>query len=118
MTNGATHVQRIVPSGLPEFTFYADNLPILTHTKTSRCENSLVTGQLNRFYDIQVSGNITLFAISFNPHGLAIFLDIPISEFYNQNIPLKYLLKDEFSELETKLYEAKFFSEKIFVAEQ
>ncbi len=114
---GEEHVQRIVPSGLLELIFYLRDKPVPTDRNKSIDENTLITGQLNEFYDIRITGNISLFSIIFLPHGLSVFLDIPLQELYNQNVPLQFIFKNSVSELESKLFEAKSFKERISIIE-
>jgi AraC-like DNA-binding protein len=65
-----------------------------------------------------VSGNLTLFAIYFYPHGLSIFLDLPLNELYNQSIPLRFILKDAASKLEDELSGVESFDQRISIAER
>lgn len=112
------HTQRIVPSGLMELLFYFGNKPVSEDKNKSINENTIITGHLREYYDINVSGRLSLFSILFKPHGLSMFFNIPLIEFYNQNVPLKYILKHEILELEMKLYEAYSFTERIKVIEK
>ncbi len=115
--DGRQHIQRIVPSGLPELIFYFGDKPVSSNRKKSINECSLISGQLNEFYDIKITGNISLFSIIFKPHGLSFFLDIPLEELYNQNVPFELIFKNEVNKLETRLYEAGSFTERIIVIE-
>lgn len=117
ISDGKQHVQRIVPSGLPELIFYFGDKPVSENRKKSINECSLITGQLNEFYDIKISGNISLFSIIFKPHGLSFFLDIPFQELYNQNVPFELVFKNDINEIETRLYESRSFTERIAVIE-
>lgn len=117
LPSGNKHIQRIVPSGLLELVFYFDDKPIVADKTKSNKDNTLITGQLNEYFDIEITGKISLFSIIFQPHGLSAFLDIPIQELYNQNVPLSLIFKNDINELETKLYEAKSFSKRISIIE-
>ena len=79
LTEGAEHVQRIVPNGLFELSFYLGDLPQPTNANRSFPGNSLVTGQLKDYYDIKVIRRLSLFSVIFQPHGLSMFFDIPMS---------------------------------------
>ncbi len=118
MPNGKTHIQRIVPNCLMDLIFYFGNRPITLDKNKNLNENSILNGQQNGYYDIVVSDTLSMFSISFLPYGAKMFFDIPTSEFFNQNIPLKYLVKDKTTELESNLFEAKSFESKIFVIEK
>lgn len=111
-------IQRIVPNGLMELIFYFGNVPESLDKDISIHENTIVAGQLSKYYDIRIKGTLSIFSVIFQPFGLAELLDIPLSELFNQNIPLKYLIKDITNELETKLFEANSFSERIKITEQ
>ena len=111
------HTQRIVPNGLLELIFYLGDKPVSEDKNKSINENTLISGQLSEFYDIQISGKLSLFSIQFQPHGLSLFIDIPLIELYNQNVPLKFIFKNGIDELETKLFEANSFQNKIKIVE-
>jgi len=114
---GKEHIQRIIPNGLPEIMFYFGDRPVSNGNGSSFCDNSLVSGQSNRYLDLKISGKVSLFSILLKPHGLNMFFDIPQNELLNQSIPLKFLNKKFTSELETKLNEAVSFRERIQIAE-
>lgn len=115
---GKKHIQRIVPSGLPELIFYFGNRPQTTGSEKSIPENACVSGQQNRFYDLQISGKLSLFSILFQPHGASLFFDIPVNELFAQNVPLKFIVNSEAPELESKLSAAETFLKKVSVAEK
>lgn len=115
---GEKHMQRIVPSGLPELIFYFGNLPTTINSENSIPENTCISGQQKGFYDLDISGKLSLFSILFHPHGAALFFNIPINELFAQNVPLKFIVHSEASVLESKLSEAETFQEKVLLAEK
>ena len=115
--NNQHHIQRIVPNGLMELMFYLGDKPVSNDKRKSISENSIITGHLREFYDINVSGQLSLFSILFKPHGLSMFFDIPLNELYNQNVPFMYIFKQDAVELEMNLYEATSFPERIKIIE-
>uniref|UniRef100_UPI0032175AD3 AraC family transcriptional regulator n=1 Tax=uncultured Draconibacterium sp. TaxID=1573823 RepID=UPI0032175AD3 len=115
---GEKHIQRIVPSGLSELIFYFDDIPKSINENITISENTVITGQLNSYYDIAIQNKISLFSIIFQPLGLTKLLDIPANKLFNQNVPLKHILKNTTIDLESQLYEAKTFAERINIAEQ
>nr|NQU91621.1 AraC family transcriptional regulator [Bacteroidota bacterium] len=117
ISNGTEYLQRIVPNGLMELIFYLGDKPQALDKAKNIPENACLSGQQKGYYDIIVPAKLSLFSILFQPHGASMFFDIPISEFYDQNIPLKYLLRDKAIELESDLYESKTFCEKINIVE-
>lgn len=118
MPVGQEHIQRIVPNGLSELIFYLGDKPVSKDKNKSINENSVISGQLSEFYDIQISGKLSLFSILFQPQGLSMFLDIPLNELHNQNIPLKFILKNNTNKLENRLFETNSFAERIRIVEQ
>jgi AraC-like DNA-binding protein len=118
LPSGEKHIQRIVPSGLPELIFYFGNRPKTIDTKKSIPENTCINGQQKDFFDLEVAGKLSLFSILFNPHGLALIFNIPINELFTQNVPLKFIAKNETSELESNLFEAETFQQKVSIAEK
>jgi AraC-like DNA-binding protein len=112
------HMQRIVPNGLMELMFYLGNKPKSLDVNKPFLENTVLSGQQKGYYDIVVSGKLSLFSVSFRPYGAKLFFDIPSSEFFNQNTPLKYLLKEKVNELECELYESATFEGKILIIEK
>lgn len=117
MPRGNVHVQRIVPNGLFELIFYLGDKPEPVDTNKSISEKTVITGQLKEYYDLTIRGDLSLFSIIFQPHGLSIFFDLPLSELYNQNVPLRFLIKNAVDELESKLLEADTFSSRIEIVE-
>lgn len=117
MSIGEVHTQRIVPNGLIELIFYFDKKPVSTDDSKPIIDTSTLTGHLSEYYDIKVSEKLSLFSIIFKPYGLSAFLDIPCNELYNQNVPLRFILKSSVDELENRLYEASSFSQRVSIAE-
>lgn len=117
ISEGKEHIQRIVPNGLFELIFYLNDKPKATDDKKAINDNIIVTGQLNNHHDLIITGKLSLFAIYFLPHGLSMFLDLPLKELFNQSVPLKYIIKDKVSKLEDELTAAVTFQEQIKIAE-
>jgi len=115
---GKEHIHRIVPNGLTELTFYLGDLPESLDRGKDLPEHTLLSGQQKEYYDIRISGLLSLFSITFRPHGLVTFFDIPVNEIFNHNIPLKYVIKEAVDELESKLSETCSFTGRIGIAEQ
>jgi len=111
------HTQRIVPNGLLEIMFYLGDKPVSADPTRSINENFIVTGHLREFYDINVSGKLSLISVLFKPHGLSVFFDIPLNEIYNQNVPFRYIFKHDAFELENKLCGSNSFAERIRIIE-
>lgn len=118
LPNGSEHIQRLVPNGLMELMFYLGDKPKSLDANKHILENTILSGQQKNYYDIIVAGKLSLFSISFQPCGAKFFFDIPSNVFFNQNVPLKYIIKDKVVELEYQLYESETFEDKIYVVEK
>ncbi|MFW5687525.1 MAG: DUF6597 domain-containing transcriptional factor, partial [Bacteroidota bacterium] len=68
---GQVHIQRLVPTGLPDLTFYFHSKPIALNNHRSFADVSIITGQQKEYYDLSLSRKTSLFAILFQPHGLS-----------------------------------------------
>lgn len=117
LPEGQQHIQRIVPTGLPELTFYFDGKPKSLHSNRRIPENTILCGQLKGYYDIAVTGSLSMFSVSFMPFGLRLFTGIPADEFYDLNVPFRYV--SELSDrLEDALFEALSFEERVAITER
>ena len=97
------YTHRVVPSGLFELIFYLEDRPRTDDSRKSIDDNLLLTGQLKDYYDLRISGRLSLFCINFHPHGLAMFLDLPLNELFEHSVPLRLLVKDRVNRLENQL---------------
>jgi AraC-like DNA-binding protein len=118
LQEGASHVQRIVPTGLIELSFYLGEKPFTTDERKNSVDSTVISGQCAGYYDIEVTGNFSIFSVTFQPQGAMMFFDLPLSELYDLQIPLRYLYKIETDEIETSLYEARTFREKAVLIER
>lgn len=118
LPRGEEHVQRIVPSGLAELIFYMGDRPGCKDENKAMSDNALITGQLNDFYDLEIKGSMSLFAVVFLPYSLSLFFDVPAVEFNNRHTPLRYLLRDEVNGLEDMISEAQTMQQKVMVVER
>jgi AraC-like DNA-binding protein len=113
-----THIQRIIPNGLMELLFYLGNKPVALDETKHIPENTILSGQLKGFYDIAVTGKLSIFSVSFQPFGAKMFFDIPSDKLFDQNVPLNYIIKDKVAKLESDLYECESFERKISIVEK
>lgn len=114
---GGEYLHRIIPNGLSELMFYLGDLPESMDSGKSITDHSLLSGQQKEFYDLRISGLLSLFSIIFQPHGLLVFFNLPLGELFNLNVPLRDILDDSVTELETKLSEAGSFAKQKSIAE-
>ena len=112
------HIQRIVPTGLADMTFYFDDVPQDIIRKETAMSRSVINGQQTSFFDLKVRGHISLFSVTFTPQGTRQFFNIPISEIYNMCLPLKMLAGKTADEIEEQLFHAPNMSSRIEVVEK
>ena len=115
---GQEYAHRVVPSGLFELIFYLEDRPMTCDARKSINDNILLTGQLKDYYDLRISGRLSLFCINFHPHGLAMFLDLPLNELFEHSVPLRLLVKDKVNRLEDQLSSARSHVQHKRVAEE
>lgn len=115
---GSSYHHSIVPNGLMELNFYLGEKPIVTHPAKQLTESTLISGQQKSVYDLQIERSLSLFSITFQPLGAKAFFDIPMSEFCDRNIPLRFINKEFTAKLESQLFESKSFGEKVALAEK
>lgn len=115
---GGNHTQRIIPNGLMELVFYIEGRPQSLDAGKHLEANSNISGQLRKYYDLELAGQLSMFSVSFQPQGAQMFFDVPSNELYDQNVPLQCLLKSKIEPLEEGLYEAKSFEDRICIIEK
>lgn len=93
LPDGEKHIQRIIPSGLPELSLYIGSRPQILGNKKDFEDNFILNGHQKEFYDLQIEKELRVFSIVFQPQGLMAFFNFPLNEVYNQSVPLKYLNK-------------------------
>jgi len=115
---GEKCVQRITPTGLTELMFYFTPRPkILTNNKYLS-DNVALFGHQNDFYDMELTGDLSVFSIVFKPQGLMRFFKFPLHEICNQNVPLHHLInRQTCRDLEEKMGEAITFHQRVHIAE-
>ncbi len=115
--NNSEHIQRIVPNGLMDLILYLGDRPKSLDENKQLSENTILGGQQKAYYDLAVSGRLSLFSISFLPHAAKVFFGIPADEFFDQNIALKYIIKEGVAALEISVAESDTFEDRIRIIE-
>lgn len=118
MPDGEEHIQRIVPNGLTELTFYLSNKPKSLDHKKSITGNVILSGHLKSYYDISVTSSLSMFSVSFMPFGVRMFMKMPADELYDLNVPFRFIVPEMADRLEDALYEAGTFEEKVSITER
>lgn len=115
LDKGLQYSQRIIPSGLPELIFYFDKRPDAQNRTLEG--NALLNVQQNDYYDLIISENLSIFSVTFHPHGISQFFNFPLYELQNQSVFLAYIDKEWSNLVEQKLEESKSFQDRVEVIE-
>ena len=110
-------VQRIIPTGLTELLLYFTPRPKILTDNKFLSGNAALYGQQHDFYDMELTGDLSVFSIVFQPKGITQFFKFPLHEICNQNVPLLYLCGQEGRDLEEKMGEAATFQQRVSIAE-
>ena len=114
------HIQCIVPNGLMEINFYFDSRPryLSPEKQPDLCSTSMITGQQNRHFKLEITGKLSMFSVTFLPYGIMMLFGIPAKELLNQHVPFQCLSKEQCYEWETRLSETRSFEEKCRVMDK
>ena len=118
LDEGERCVQRIIPTGFTELLLYFTKRPNVLSNNKSLSDNVALYGQQNGYYDIEMTGDLSVFSIVFQPQGLMQFFKFPLNEICNQNVPLKYLNGQTGRDLEEKMGEAVSFHQRVRIVER
>jgi AraC-like DNA-binding protein len=110
-------VQRITPTGLAELMLYFTPRPKILTDNKNLSDNVVLYGHQNGFYDMELTGELSVFSIVFQPQGLMQFFNFPLSEIYNRNISLKDINRQTGRDLEEKMNEATTFQHRVGIVE-
>jgi len=112
-----TCIQRITPTGLTELQLYFTPRPKVLNSDNDLSDNVALYGHQNYFYDIKLTGKLSVFSVVFQPQGLMQFFKFPLHEIYNQNVPLQHLNGQAGRDLEEKMSEATTFHQRVSIVE-
>lgn len=115
---GTVHSQRIIPTGLTELTFILGDK--ISSNSTTGCFNShtLLTGQQNRFYDLNASGKLKLLTVTMRPNGLSQLMKVSSHELLNQTICAEDIWGQSVIDLCDRIFHAGNLNEQIRLVEQ
>jgi len=117
LDKGESCVQRIIPTGLTELLLYFTPRPKILTDNRYLSDNVALYGQQNDFYDMELTGDLSVFSIVFQPQGIMQFFKFPLHEICNQNVPLLYLCGQTGRDLAEKMSEATTFPQRVSIAE-
>lgn len=119
LSKGERYRHRIVPSGLMELSFYLGNQPaVIKNSKSNQLDCTMLTGQLLNHYEVEVSDDLDLFSITFQPQGAMMFLELPLSELSNQTIAFNEVFNESTGQIEEQLFFANSFQKRIKIVEE
>jgi AraC-like DNA-binding protein len=117
LDKGEVCVQRIIPTGLTELMLYFTPRPkILTENK-DLSDNVALYGHQNDFYDMKLTGELSVFSVAFQPQGLMQFFNFPLNEICNRNVSLKDINGQAGRDLEEKMNMATTFQQRVSIVE-
>lgn len=102
-----THSQRIIPTGLPELSFYLGNKASTFDDNRDLNACAILSGQQKSYYDITASGHLKMISVTFQPHGLAAINKLILGELLNQSIDASLIFGMGIKQLSEQLYESK-----------
>lgn len=117
LDTGEVCIQRIIPTGLTELMLYFTPRPKILTDNKNLSDNVALHGHQNSFYDMELTGNLSVFSIVFEPQGLMQFFNFPLTEICNRNISLKDIHGQEGRDLEEKMSEASTFPQRVNIVE-
>ena len=117
LDKGEICVQRIIPTGLPELLLYFTPRPKILTDNKHLSDNVALYGHQNDFYDMELTGELSVFSIVFQPQGLMQFFKFPLNEICNRNISLKDINGQAGRDLEEKMNETNTFQQRVSIVE-
>ena len=117
LDKGEICVQRIIPTGLTELLLYFTPRPKVLSSNKYLSDDVALYGHQNDFYDIQLTGELSVFSVVFQPQGLMHFFKFPLHEIRNQNVPLQYINGQAGRDLVEKMSEATTFHQRVSIVE-
>ncbi len=110
---GKRYDHRIIPSGLPELTFYLGYRPEVRDSSKNFSGYAVISGQLDHHYDLGISNSLRMFSVSLRPQAIPLFLKTPASLYFNRNVSLTDIIGTESHRIEDLLYHSLSFEEQI-----
>ena len=117
LDKGEVCVQRIVPTGFTELLLYFTPHPKVLNSKKYVSDSVALYGHQNDFYDIELTGALSVFSIVFQPQGVMKFFKFPMHEICNLNVPLQHICGQTGRDLVEKMGDATTFLQRVNIAE-
>lgn len=101
----ARTIERAIPIGCMQLVFHRKNRVFSTAINDFQPQ-AFIEGQMSTYWDLHYEGENETIAITLTPQGVQAFLNVPIVEFYNKNIPIKCLGDRLFTDLQQAVLDA------------
>ncbi len=92
------------PIGCPQIIFHKQ-APLYVPELNVTQDKLTVSGQVNFSSHLYADGNIEMIVVVFHPHAMSMFLNIPTSLFYNQEVSGYSLENKSLNELATRIFD-------------
>ncbi len=90
------------PIGCPQFIFHKQTPLYIPELNTTQ-DRLTVSGQVNFSSHLYASGDVEMIVVVFHPHAMSMFLNMPVSLFYNQEVSGYSLENKSFHELAARI---------------
>ncbi len=97
------------PIGCPQIIFHKQ-APLYIPELNVTQDKLTVSGQVNFSSHLYADGNIEMIVVVFHPHVMSMFLNIPTSLFYNQEVSGYSLENKSLNELATRIFDCEDYS--------
>lgn len=101
-----SHRQRIIPTGLPELSFYLGSRATCLDDGHNFNAYIIFSGHQKDHYDISVSGHLKMISVTFQPNGLSALNKLNPGDLLNQSIDASLVFGSDIKLLSEQLYEA------------
>lgn len=95
----ARTTERAIPIGCMQLVFYRKSRVFSTAINDFQPQ-AFIEGQMSTYWDLHYEGENETIAITLTPQGAQAFLNVPMAEFYNKNIPIECLGDRQFVDLQ------------------
>lgn len=94
--------QRIISDGYVSLVFHRGERMCFSSDNTLQ-ERAFLSGQSTGYSDFIRNGETDMICVTFQPHGAKMFFELPMSELFEQSIPINALELPDLRELDDKL---------------
>ena len=92
------------PIGCPQIIFHKQAPLYIPELNTTQ-DRLTISGQVNFSSHLYANGNLEMIVVVFHPHAMSMFLNMPISLFYNQEVSGYSIENKSLNELATRIFD-------------